>query len=108
LRAGYSPAHDLQHFGRTVLQRDVEIFANIRSFGHNIEHVEGKSSRKRIVQPYPLDTGYIGKAFQKISESPLFVQVQPIIGRVLRDYQQFYYTNPRQVGSLDYERLHRS
>src|SRR5204862_6120458 len=53
------PLHDCEHIVSRMLQRDVQILTNILSFTHDIQNLQRKFVRVRVVQPDPTQTLYV-------------------------------------------------
>ena len=72
-----------------MLERDVDIVANFRLLPHYFQHVGGKTGRKGVVQPDPLDPFYLDQGAQQVGQGTSFIQVQAVIGQVLGNQDKF-------------------
>ena len=82
------PAHALQHVGRRVLQRQVDVAADLLALRHRLEHVVGDRGRVEIEQPDPLEAVDRVQLAQQPRERAALAAVDAVERRVLRDEQQ--------------------
>ena len=90
-----------------VLEGDVEVFADLRFGGHHLDHVVGEGRRIGVVQPDPLDAVDAAEPAQQFGQHAASVEVDAVIGRVLRDDDQLADPAGGELARLLLERLHR-
>src|SRR5512146_1079779 len=84
-----SSPHRLEDGVRGVLQRNVEIPADVWVRCHRSENFPRKSRRIGVHQADPFNAGHAAERLKKLMELPLPVKIQSPVGRVLTDEDQF-------------------
>lgn len=106
LLLGDVAAHLLEHVGGYVLERYVEIAADVAALAHEREYVLGEVARIGVVQAYPFGAGLVGEHAQEVGQTAFFVQVEAVVRKILRDENQFFgATSDKIFGALE-ERFH--
>ena len=100
-------AHIGEHNVGDMLQRDVEMLANLGVDSHLLEHVIRKICRIRIMNADPFDAGDVRQAAYKLCQTPLFVEIYTVVGGILGNEHQLLDAPFGQVGSLLHYFLHR-
>ena len=90
-----------------VLERNIQVFADFRLIAHCADHVIGELGRIGIVKPEPFDSVDAAKPAQQVAEPAFAVKVQPVIGRVLCDDDQLFYSAVGQSLRFGDELFHR-
>lgn len=90
-----------------VLERNIQVFADFRLIAHCADHVIGELGRIGIVKPEPFDSVDAAKPAQQVAEPAFTVKVQPVIGRVLCDDDQLFYSAVGQSLRFGDELFHR-
>ena len=108
LRAGDLATHQLQHRIAGVLERNIEVVAYFRPFGHHVEYVQRKFGGISVVQPDPFDAFYVGQGMEQARQLALFVQIEAVVGQLLGDEQQFFYATPGQVSGFGHQLIDRA
>ena len=75
--------HRFQHIIGCMLQRHIQIVADIFPFLNCIQNFHGKFGRISIVQTYPFQAFYIGQCMKQFGQFPFFVNIQTIISKFL-------------------------
>ena len=102
-------AHGAQHPVRDVLERHVEVGADGRFVGHDLEQLVGDRRRVRVEQPEPADVGHAdGESPEQPGERGVARQVAPVGGQVLRDQGELDRTLRREARGLGDEVVHRT
>ena len=101
------PLHPLQHGGRGVLQRQVDVLADLLALGHRVEHVVGDRRRVEVEQPDPLEAVDRVQLAQQPGERAALAAVDAVEGRVLRDQQQLLHAARARRARLGDDRLGR-
>ena len=82
------PAHALQDVGRGMLQRQVDVAADLLTLRHRLEHVVGDGRRIEIEQTNPVESVDRVQLAQQPGQRAAFAAIDAVKGRVLRDEQQ--------------------
>ena len=90
-----------------VLERDVEVFADLGLGCHGFDHLVGECRGVGVVEAYPPDTVDAAQAAQQFGQAALPVEVEPVVGRVLRNDDQFLHASGREFARLLLQFLHR-
>ena len=90
-----------------VLERDVEVFADLGLGGHRLDHVLGEGGRIGVVEAHPLDAVDAAQAAQQLGEHAAAVEVEAVVGGVLGDDDQLAHARGGQLARLLLQRLHR-
>ena len=106
-RAVHVAVHPLQHPVRNVLQGDVQVAADLGVVRHRDEHVLREIGRIGIMDADPHDPGDRRQALEQLAQRAALVQVQPVVGRVLRDQDQLLHAGRGERGRLRDQVLHR-
>ena len=91
-----------------VLERNVEVFADFGLRGHHFDHLVGESGGVGVVEAYPRDAVDAAQAAQQLGQHPPSVEVDAVIGRVLRDDHQFPDSLCGEFAGLFLQLLHRN
>ena len=86
---GVAAFHGLQLRIGDMLEGNVEVFADFRLVRHDLDHVVGEPRRIGVMQADPLDTPDAAQLREQIRQPAAAVEIDPVIGRVLRDDHQF-------------------
>ena len=83
------PAHPLQHAGRPVLQRHVEVVRHVGQPRHRLREARRDATGVGVHQPQPghLRDG-LGEAFEQLGQPVALGAILAVGGRVLRDEHQ--------------------
>ena len=85
-RAG--PLHPLQHRVRRVLQRQVDVLADLLALRHRLQHVVADRGRIEVEHPDPLEAVDAVERAQQPRQRAALAAVDAVEARVLRDQQQ--------------------
>ena len=109
--SGPRPIHVTTHIRENhvayVLKRDVEIFADLRVMCHLFKHVFRKVVGIGIMNPYPVNLLYRREFFDKFGKRPSAIEVEPVIGGILRYQNKFLHALRGQYLRLLHQFLHR-
>ena len=90
-----------------MLEGNVEVFADFRLVRHDLDHVVGEPRRIGVMQADPLDTPDAAQLREQIRQPAAAVEIDPVIGRVLRDDHQFAHAAGGQPPRFVEHLLHR-
>ena len=107
LGLGVTAVHGRELGVGNVLERNVEVFADFRFRGHHFDHLVGESGGVGVVEAYPRDAVDEAQAAQQLGQHPPSVEVDAVIGRVLRDDHQFPNSLCGEFAGLLLQLLHR-
>ena len=82
-------AHILQNHIRDMLERNVQILADLRIACHLLQHILRKAVRVRVVDTNPFDLLYLGQPLYEFSQSTPAIEVKTVIGSILGNQHQF-------------------
>ena len=105
---GMAAVHGRELCVGDMLERNIEVFADFRFRSHDFDHLVGKSRRVGVVEPYPFDAVDAAEAAQQLGEHPLAVEVDAVVGRVLRNDHQLPDAPSGQLAGLLLQLLHRN
>jgi hypothetical protein len=80
-----APPHASQHAAAGVLERDVEVLADVRALGHHAQQLVGDRGRVAIHEANPFDAGHSGYGIDEARQSVRERQIRPVGRSVLRD-----------------------
>ena len=86
------------------MSRYLQIF---RLRGHRLDHLVGEPGGVGVVEPDPFDAVDAAQAAQQLGDHPPAVEVDAVVGRVLRDDHQLPDALPGQLAGLLLQLLHR-
>src|SRR5690606_3328520 len=76
-----------------MLKRDIKIVTDTGMLSHYIKDVHWESGGIRIMQADPVYSLNISQSRHQVSQAALFIQIQPVVGRILSNQQQFLGTS---------------
>ena len=89
-----------------VLQRDVDVGADLRVVGHQAEHILRKAGGIAVVEPDPFDAVDLRELLQQAGQAAFSVAVEPVVGRVLGDDDEFLHALGGQAARLFHQIFH--
>ena len=105
---GVAALHGFQLVVGDVLERDVEVFAYLGLAGHHFDHLVGKGRRVGVVEADPADAVDPAQGLEQLGQSSASVEVESVVGGILRNDDQFADAPICQFAGLLQQRLHRN
>ena len=90
-----------------VLEGDIEVLADLGLGGHHLDDILGEGGRIGVVEADPLDAVDAAQPPQQFGQHAFAVEVETVVGGVLRDDDQFAHAPLSQFAGLLLELLHR-
>jgi hypothetical protein len=103
--AGTGTSHPFQDTRRRVLQRQVDVLADLVALRHRVQHVVGDRGGVEVEHPDPLEAVDPVQAAEEPREGSPLAAIHAEERRVLGDEQQFAHAAIRQAPGLGEDRL---
>ena len=100
-----SATHAFKHVVGDVLQRNINVAADLRILANHVEHVLGEARGKKIVQTNPLDSVHRAQRGYQLRQAALSVDVESVVREILGDQNQLNNTFGGQLLGLGHEVL---
>ena len=71
------------------MERDVNIIADVVVTTDNINSIDRERGRISVVEAYPRGADFGGKTFEEVAQTTFAIEVETIVGGVLRNDDDF-------------------
>ena len=92
--------HAAQHGIMRVLQRQVDVLADLRLAGDRLDELVAEVLRVAVERAHPLELRHLDDLAQELCKLRLAVEVAAVLRRVLGDQHDFAHAVLRQVADL--------
>ena len=107
-RARIGAVHRAQHRVMRVLEREINVFDDLRLRGKDLDEFVAEIFRIAVEHTDPRYFFNLGELPQETCKHRFAVEIEPIVRAVLRDENELAYTALRQLPRLGYDVLHRA
>ena len=92
--------HGMEQTAVDVLQRYVDVVADVGVLAHGLDGVEGKIGGIGVVEAYPRGSAFSGQPGEEVAQTAATVEVKAVVGGVLRNDDYFFNARGDKVSGL--------